>query len=455
MKTVAGKDKVANTKLEKYGDSKYNNRDKFRETIESFSIEEKNKITEGRKLTVLAEYGVEYITQTDIFKAKAKETNLGRYGFENAASSKLVKDKIAASMVKKFGGHYAQQHLTADTIEKLSSIEYLTNNANRSLVEIGRELGVTYYTVGYAYDKYNITRTFEGYNRSDGEREVCEYLSSIGIEIQENVRGIIGQKELDIYSPTKKLGIEYNGLYWHCENRGKDKTYHLNKTIACKEKGIDLIHITEYEWEHKKDIVKSRLVSKLGVSQYIVYGRNCIIREVSARDTEIFLSATHIQGFCLSKIRYGLYHNNVLVAVMTFGQARYDKSVKWELLRYSTNLNTSVIGGANKLFKHFVKQHSPVSVVSYSDRRWNTGNMYSKLGFNFIKNSGPNYWYVKQYATFESRVRYQKHKLAKLLENFDPNITEWDNMVANGYDRFWDCGNSVWHWFALKPALTV
>lgn len=43
-----------------------------------------------------------------------------------------------------------------------------------------------------------------------------------------------------------------------------------------------------------------------------------------------------------------------------------------------------------------------------------------------------------------NRVAFQKHKLKDLLEIYDGALSEWDNMVANGYDRIWDCGNDVW-----------
>ena len=43
-------------------------------------------------------------------------------------------------------------------------------------------------------------------------------------------------------------------------------------------------------------------------------------------------------------------------------------------------------------------------------------------------------------------MKYQKHKLQNILENFDKDLTEWHNMKNHGYDRIWDCGNDVWFW---------
>lgn len=48
--------------------------------------------------------------------------------------------------------------------------------------------------------------------------------------------------ELDIYIPSIKTGIEYDGVHWHQNNRkGKD----LQKYIFCKQQGIQLIRIRE------------------------------------------------------------------------------------------------------------------------------------------------------------------------------------------------------------------
>lgn len=75
---------------------------------------------------------------------------------------------------------------------------------------------------------------------------------------------------------------------------------------------------------------------------------------------------------------------------------------------------------------------------------WNTGALYERLGFVYSHSTKPAYHYTKDYLRFENRVAYQKHKLKDKLEIFDPLLTEWQNMQANGYDRIWDCGNDVW-----------
>lgn len=83
-------------------------------------------------------------------------------------------------------------------------------------------------------------------NKSKAEQYIIDHLNYSG-EIQHNNRKIIKPLELDIYIPELKLGLEYNGLYWHCVERGFPKDKHRLKSIACKNQGIRLIHIYEFE----------------------------------------------------------------------------------------------------------------------------------------------------------------------------------------------------------------
>jgi len=136
--------------------------------------------------------------------------------------------------------------------------------------------------------------------------------------------------------------------------------------------------------------------------------------------------------------------NKKLLAIMTFGKSRFSKHAEYELLRYCSLKNHNIVGGASKLLREFQRQYPDKSIISYSKKEFNTGNMYSKLGFKKIHSSSPAYYYTKDYSTIHNRVAFQKHKLASLLENYDSNLSEWDNMQNNGYDRIWDCGNDVW-----------
>ena len=212
----------------------------------------------------------------------------------------------------------------------------------------------------------------------------------------------------------------------------------------CESKGIHLIHIFEDEWVNNKDIVKSRLKNLFKLTDNKVYGRKCIIKEVNTKDKTKFLNDNHIQGTIGSKVNLGLYYNDDLVSIMTFGKGRVVMNgVKneWELLRFCNKINHSVIGGASKLFKHFIKNYNPNQLISYADRRWSQGNLYNQLGFNKTHNSTPNYFYVVNNER-EHRFKYRKNLLVE--SGFDIKKTEREIMYDRGIYRIYDCGNLVY-----------
>jgi hypothetical protein len=131
---------------------------------------------------------------------------------------------------------------------------------------------------------------------------------------------------------------------------------------------------------------------------------------------------------------------------MTFSKnrialGRKDVVGEFELSRFATVAHFNVIGAADKLLKHFEREHTPVKLLSYADKRWSVGGVYFKLGFTLHHTSKPNYWYIKSYANREYRFKYRKDVLVK--EGFNASLTEWEIMQEKGYDRIWDCGNLV------------
>jgi hypothetical protein len=191
---------------------------------------------------------------------------------------------------------------------------------------------------------------------SNGEKEIIDFVNSLGLTCEKSNRQILNGKEIDIFIPSKNIAIEYDGLLWHSEKFGKDKNYHLNKTNDCEKHGIRLIHIFEDEWVFKQNIIKSMLRNIFGLTQQKIYARKCVCKLVTATEAMRFLDDNHIQGRCKAKYHYGLFYNNELVSLMTFGHARQQKKYNeeydntYELLRFCNKINTSVIGGAINFF---------------------------------------------------------------------------------------------------------
>lgn len=285
-------------------------------------------------------------------------------------------------------------------------------------------------------------------NYSYGEISVGEYVESIGCNIKRNDRDALAGMELDIFVPSKRVAIEFDGLYWHNEVNKPDKDYHIKKTIQCENIGIRLIHIFEDEWTEKTDIVKSRIKNIMGLTDDRLYARMCEIRTVSKEEAKTFLTQNHIQGNANSTIRYGLYRNEELVSVMTFCKPRKNlgqskKDGEYELLRFCNKLNTIIVGGASKLFTHFIREHNPSKVITYADRRWNTGNVYEKMGFQFSHYSRPNYFYVIKDKRY-NRFNFRKDVLVR--QGFDRDKSEHEIMLGRKIYRIYDCGTLVYNW---------
>jgi len=328
-------------------------------------------------------------------------------------------------------------------LELLNDADYLKS---KTTFEISSELGVAESTIVKRRNKLGIPHPATP--QSSLERIVLDIIKKYySGEIICNTRRIITPKEIDIYIPDLNLAFEVNGIYRHGERQGKYRGYHLNKTRMCKEVGVRLIHIFENEILEKRHIVESRIKNILGKSKRI-YARKCSVVECTSKQATEFMERNHIQGPCGSRFRYGLMYNNEIVAMMTFGLPRNkNTSEQYELIRYCSEAGTTIVGGASKLLKHFIKTNKPKSIISYCDRRWGTGNLYTSIGFEFVVETRPNYFYFKQGSIeLHSRNKFQKHKLSKVLESFDESLSEWENMKANGYDRIWDCGNLVYKW---------
>jgi hypothetical protein len=320
-----------------------------------------------------------------------------------------------------------------------------------TLLENGKncDLGKETYSRDYIKGHWD-WKVFSGIKKQSKEEiQLIDFLKTIyDGEIQTSVRNILPKTELDIYLPDLKLGIEYNGLYWHSEKNGKFSDYHITKTKESNKLGIRLIHIFSDEWINKTDIIKQKLFNIItSKKSNKIYARKCVIKEITSSQKNTFLNQYHIQGEDRSSIKLGLFYKDDLVSVMTFSNPRIslggnhlDKT-SYELSRFASK--TYVCGGSAKLLSFFIKKYQPKTVYSYSDNRWTdpNNNMYLKLGFNIEKQSSPNYFYTKNYLVRYHRYNFNKQRLKKLGADVE-NKTEYQIMKEMGYTKVWDCGTT-------------
>lgn len=340
-----------------------------------------------------------------------------------------------------------QKNLNANKIlqDKNQLIDFY--NSGFTMYEIAEKLNTTKSTISRWFSIHNIdAKSPNSYERkikkiSSQEQQIYNWLSEFyKKEIIQSNRAILNGKELDIYLPENKLAIEYNGLYSHLyrpwetnDSLIKGPKYHLNKTLQCESKNIQLLHFFSDEWLYKKDIVKSIIKSKLGLTSKI-YARKCKIIEVDISTKNKFLNNHHIQGEDKSKIKLGLIYNDNLVSIMTFSRSRFNSNYKWELSRFSCIKGVTVVGGFSKLLSHFRKSNTG-NIVSYADRRISNGNVYFKNGFKLIKINRPSYFYVdKNCLERFNRMKFQKKLIGATTS------TEYERAREMGYEKIWDCG---------------
>lgn len=401
----------------------------------------------NRENTCEIKYGVTHVSKNKAIFNKIKETNLKKYGNSCTLQAKSIKEKALNTLRKKYNNPYltnvSQSNIPTDILNIIHNKEnlkkYIIENNIASPTELSKRLNINESGCQRIIHNFNLDY-LKTFNQSTPEKYIREYIQQY-FTTECNTRKYLNGYEIDIYIPEKKIGIEFNGNWWHSEYK-INKKYHTNKSKNALEKGIFLYHIFEYEWNSKQEQIINQLNNLLGLNTKKIYARKCIIREVSTQEKNIFLEKNHLQGQDKSTIKLGLFYENELVSVMTFVKSRFDNKYEWELSRFCSDANTSVIGGASKLFSYFVKTYKPTSIISYSNNAHTKGLIYQTLNFQFIKNTAPNYVWCSNKDVL-SRYQCQKHKL---LQKGLKGKSEIEIMHSQKYYRIFDCGNKVWVW---------
>lgn len=468
------REKVEQTFLAKYGVMNPNKCPKIRAKIEKTNMEKygcKNASAspiarEHYKQTCLEKYGVEAHTQAKGFQEKIQQICLDKYGERFPSKLDWIKEKTKQINMEKYGvpwvmmnpdfvekrkqtclerwgtDNISTRHLSPDSLQLLNNKEqlwkYIQSFELKNIQEIANTLGVTYDGLKKKLQEFNLWDKLDHY--------ICYAETELRAIFPEfyRTKSIISPYEIDLYSDDYKIGIEYNGGYWHSE-KFKDKNYHQQKSLLAKEQGIFLYHIFEYEWidERKRSIILSQLNNLLRKNPIRIGARKCMIKNIPANICNQFLQENHLQGKDQSSVRFGLYYRDTLVSVMTFCKPRFNKHFEWELSRFCNKIGYSISGSASRLFKHFIKNINPQNIISYSNFAKTRGTVYEVLGFQNLGLTSPNYVWIKSLKAL-SRYQCQKH----LLKDFKHlGNTEDEIMHNRGYLKCYDCGSYKWVWY--------
>lgn len=271
------------------------------------------------------------------------------------------------------------------------------------------------------------------------EREIKEYFESKhDLEVVTSAYNIISGKQLDLYFPSKRVAVEYNGCFFHSEgNGGREfaKWRHVAKTDACELKGIKLVHVWEDEWASDKDKVLRMLEAKLGLRKPAVYARKCNV--VRDPDTLDLYGSNHIQGNTSSTLCFGLTFEGALVAAMSFNKTKV-RGV-YELTRFAT---TGVHGAFSKLLKSFLNAVDCSEVYSFGDRCVvsRLENVYLEHGFKEVSVSPPDYKYTSGKRDRIHKFNFRKKVLLRKFQDLDSSWTEAQMADHLGFKRIYGCG---------------
>jgi len=303
--------KSKQTKLERYGDENYNNREKARETcIEKYGVDHQLKNEEIKKKSrdkKIEKYGHPYFNNNQISLQKyfnltqdekdeifnrIKKSKLERYGDENYNNSlKMIETKF-----EKYGYYYTNRESTIETYKekfnsKIESLNiyrngYDDNSYFMKCYDCGEDFNIS--SDMYSIRMRNFEKICTNCNpkyQSKMQNNILDFVKEYYKgEVISNNRRLLKGKEIDIYLPDIKLGIEFNGCYWHSINEKKDKLYHYNKKKLAIDNGIDLIFIWEDEWLYNQESIKNTILDIIDIKM------NNIHFELKFCSSDIYIS---------------------------------------------------------------------------------------------------------------------------------------------------------------------
>lgn len=393
------KNKIKQTKLDRYGDAEYRNREKIEETC-------------------LAKYGTKSYMSTTEFKEKAKEVCLKEYGVDHFMKVPKIINKLKEKNHAKYGRDW-----------------YM---GSEKFKEQAKEWCLNTYGVEYNCQRKDVRDKSKAKSKLNTQWK--EYL-----ELEEEEFSI---KNYSYDFKKDNILIEVNPTITHNstisifkDDTPKDPLYHQNKSKLAKENGYHCIHI--WDWDEPIKI-KMLLHDKTKI-----YARSCKIKEITKEECNVFLNSYHIQNTCRGQdIRLGLYHEEELIEVITFGKPRYNKVYEYELLRLCTKPENIIVGGTERLFKYFIEKYSPSSIISYCDASKFSGEVYLRLGFTLEKEGKPSkHWYnIKTKQHFTDNLLRQ-HGADRLIgTSLGKGTNNEQIIVENKFLEVWDCGQNTYIW---------
>ena len=422
--------KIEKTNLERYGTKAPAQSDEVKRKInnhfnDAYGVNSAMQVPEFKKRYIdesMRKYGVKYAFLSDEAKEKARKTNEKKYGSKYFVGTSQHARKTTETVMKRYGVEFTGQLKSLhEKAEKTMMERYGTRYA--CLVNPGNQTKVS-----------SVNRAFSQFLTENGVENELEFALP---EKSYDVR--VGNVLVEI-NPT----YTHNSMYSHFNPEGLPKDYHVKRTKYANEHGYQCVHV--WDWDDWNKVLN------LLTPKETLYARSCDAVEVDVETASKFLNEYHLQGSCRGQIFCtGLTYNGNLIAVMSFGNPRYNKNYEWELLRLCFDSKYKVIGGSEKMFSYFVQTNNPRSIISYCDASKFSGDVYIRLGMSLKSTSSPRkHWYSLD----------DKNKPKHITDNFlrqrgyDQIFNEQNGKGTNnellvakrGYLPVYDCGQMTFEW---------
>lgn len=474
LKSDTIKNKAIETNRERFGTdwalSNKGVKDKAKQTMtERYGGEytlQCNSLVEKVKTTNLDKYGCENAMQNSTIHDMAEATNRIRYGVSNPMSVKAIKEKAIASRISNNGAyttkemwHKAQQKwlehygltnpsFSPEIINKIThtfKVRYGVKRAihvpefrKKMIATSMKRYGCPYYILSSEYrNNYHVL------HKSNINLNFSKKLSVFNIP--HSFEYTIGTRAYDIALTDKNILIEidptytHNAIGNHWNKDGISSEYHLLKSNLAKDNGCRCIHI--FDWDDPLEIIK------LICNKSPIYARTCSIQRLTTEQVVTFTNLYHLQGSCKGQTEaYGLFYNQELVQIMSFGKPRYNKKYEWELLRLCTLPQYYIVGGAERLFKAFINSKSPNSIISYCDLSKFSGDVYERIGFTHVYNTAPTKVWSKGSEKITNNLLLQRGFDQLFKTNYGKGTNNEELMISHGWLPVYDCGQGVYVW---------
>lgn len=420
--------------------------------LEIYGTEDSGNLPENiekRRQTNLQKYGVDNPFKSEEVKQKIVETNLERYGVDRPTKCDVIKAKQAKTFNERWGDRLNELNSKrAQTCLKkygvsnprlIPDVEYRIQQTN--LERYGSKFPQTELLKSITnHRKIRLSQV------SNLNRSYKKLLDDVGWDTQFEFN--IENKWFDLWCPDHSVLVEIDPTFTHYTDgkqihpsiRPIDKRSQLDKTELANKYGYHCVHV--FDWDDKYKIVQL-----LKRNREKIYARKCSICEVDVNTAREFEQLYHLQGPVRGQlVNIGLYIGDLLIEIMSFGAPRYNENYQWELLRLCSHSDYQVVGGASRLFHHFIQMYSPKSIISYCDRSKFSGSVYEYMGMTLHHVTPPARIWSKGKQKWTDNLLRQQGFDRLSGTSHGKGTSNIELAIQNGWQSVYDCGQLVYEW---------